>query len=109
MSRSTWSPGRRVAPLVEDWHGNYWRSERSPVGPFHDKVRRCADPECVVEVEVVRDVVGRWYARHQTFIPPGWPVSPRGAPSVTSQRFEHWQEAAEWAFAHGLTTEGHDG
>lgn len=85
---------------TEDWHGRYW-----PVEIEHGQcqyVEMCADPTCVEPVVIRRDVTDRWFAAHKTW---DW-RRPCDSPStVSSPRFEHWQEAAAWAADNGIVDE----
>lgn len=92
------APAPRYA---EDWHGHYWRVEYVRGGHRQTVYSRmCNDSMCLWGVEIVADVLGQWYARHD----PDYGANSwlRTTSSTTSPRFEHWQEAAHWAFEHGL-------
>lgn len=89
MSRSA-----RPRARVEDWHGRYWWSDQGELWLL------CSDQNCLIPVRIVRDVLDRWFARHDVW---DW-QEPRSRSSVTSPRFEHWQEAAAWAVDRGLVS-----
>lgn len=89
------STPRRLA-TAEDWHGIYWWLDFE--GGRTTRFLPCPDPSCIVEVEIRSDVLGRWFAEHRTWTS-RWEKNPS---TVSSPRFEHWQEAAEWALDQGL-------
>lgn len=88
---------------AEDYRGRFWR--RLPGhGPLSGaRSHPCSDPSCLWDVTIQRDILGRWFARHQhsDFCP-----ALRSGPStVSSPRFDEWQLASDWAAERGLLAE----
>jgi len=83
---------------AEDYHGCYWARGRQ--NKRFVLTHLCSDPTCLWQVEITRDVLGQWYARHEHS---DFRLPTRTGPSTrTSPRYPEWQQAAEWALTHGL-------